>query len=100
MELKKSIKWICFWVGMAAIVNLIILITLGKELALEFTAGYLIELSLSIDNLFVFVRMFMFPKKFALMTGFPQKALQENGSVMRNECPERQFIVHVEELDE
>ena len=59
MELKKSIKWICFWVGMAAIVNLIILITLGKELALEFTAGYLIELSLSIDNLFVFITIFM-----------------------------------------
>ena len=59
MELKKSIKWICFWVGMAAIVNIIILFTLGKELALEFTAGYLIELSLSIDNLFVFITIFL-----------------------------------------
>lgn len=59
MELKKSIKWICFWVAMAALTNLIILFTMGKDLALEFTAGYLIELSLSIDNLFVFITIFM-----------------------------------------
>ncbi|MBR5516807.1 MAG: TerC/Alx family metal homeostasis membrane protein [Firmicutes bacterium] len=58
MELKKSIKWICFWCGMAAVTNLIILFTMGKSLALEFTAGYLIELSLSIDNLFVFITIF------------------------------------------
>lgn len=59
MKLKKSIKWICFWVGMAAITNLIIWATMGKDLALQFTAGYLIELSLSVDNLFVFITIFM-----------------------------------------
>ena len=59
MELKKSIKWICFWVSMAALTNLIIFFTMGKDLGLEFTAGYLIELSLSIDNLFVFITIFM-----------------------------------------
>lgn len=59
MELKKSIKWICFWVSMAAITNLVVLFTMGKDLALQFTAGYLIELSLSVDNLFVFMTIFM-----------------------------------------
>lgn len=53
-----------------------------------------------VNNLFVFVRKFMFPKQFALMTGFPQRRLEENGATLRSECPERQFIVHVEELDE
>lgn len=53
-----------------------------------------------VDNLFVFVRKFMFPRKFSLMTGFPQRRLEENGAALRDECPERQFIVHVEELDE
>lgn len=58
-NLKKSIKWVTFWVAMAAICNLIILFTMGKDLALQFTAGYLIELSLSIDNLFVFITIFL-----------------------------------------
>ena len=34
------------------------------------------------------------------MTGFPQRALEENGCTLRAECPERQFIVHVEEIEE
>ena len=58
-NLKHSLKWVAFWMGMAAICNLIIFFTMGKDLALEFTAGYLIELSLSIDNLFVFITIFM-----------------------------------------
>ena len=58
-DLKKSIKWVCIWVALAAVCNVIILLTMGKQLALEFTAGYLIELSLSVDNLFVFMSIFM-----------------------------------------
>lgn len=58
-NLKHAFKWVAFWVAMAMVCNLIILFTMGKELALEFTAGYLIELSLSIDNLFVFITIFM-----------------------------------------
>ncbi len=58
-NLKHALKWVGFWMGMAAICNLIILFTMGEELALEFTAGYLIELSLSIDNLFVFITIFL-----------------------------------------
>lgn len=58
-DLKHSIKWVLIWVVLAAICNLIILATMGKQLALEFTAGYLIELSLSVDNLFVFMTIFL-----------------------------------------
>ncbi len=58
-NLKHSIKWVLIWVALAACCNLVILFTMGKQLALEFTAGYLIELSLSVDNLFVFMTIFL-----------------------------------------
>ena len=58
-NLKHSIKWVVIWIALALCCNLIILATMGKDLALEFTAGYLIELSLSIDNLFVFMSIFL-----------------------------------------
>lgn len=58
-SIKASVKRVCFWVSMAAICNLIIFFTMGKDLALQFAAGYLIELSLSIDNLFVFITIFL-----------------------------------------
>ena len=58
-NLRHSIKWVVIWIALALCCNLIILATMGKGLALEFTAGYLIELSLSIDNLFVFMSIFL-----------------------------------------
>lgn len=58
-NLRHSIKWVVIWIALALCCNLIILATMGKDLALEFTAGYLIELSLSIDNLFVFMSIFL-----------------------------------------
>jgi tellurite resistance protein TerC len=58
-NLKHSIKWVLIWVALAACCNVIIGLTMGKQLALEFTAGYLIELSLSVDNLFVFMTIFL-----------------------------------------
>lgn len=58
-NLKHSIKWVLIWVALAACCNVIIWVTMGKQLALEFTAGYLIELSLSVDNLFVFMTIFL-----------------------------------------
>ncbi len=44
----------------------------GRQTALEFTSGYLIELSLSIDNLFVFLLMF---RSFGLTPDKQRKAL-------------------------
>ena len=57
-EIGKSLKWVIFWMGMALLFNLMIFWTQGTEKALEFLAGYLIELSLSVDNLFVFITIF------------------------------------------
>ena len=58
-ELKKSIRHVCLWIGLALVCNVIVYFAMGMESALEFTAGYLIELSLSVDNLFVFMTIFL-----------------------------------------
>ena len=58
-EIKHSLKWVCFWICMAAICCAIIWVTKGSQSGLEFAAGYLIELSLSVDNLFVFMSIFL-----------------------------------------
>lgn len=45
--------------GLALLFNLGIWYFMGSQKALEFLGGYLIELSLSVDNLFVFITIFM-----------------------------------------
>lgn len=46
------------WLVYAAAFGLLILVTLGKDHALQFLTGYFVEMSLSIDNLFVFMSIF------------------------------------------
>jgi tellurite resistance protein TerC len=52
---KESSLWVGFYVGLALIFALLMLIFAGAEHAGQFVAGWLTEYSLSIDNLFVFV---------------------------------------------
>ncbi len=58
MSTKKALLWVGFWIGLALCFNLGIYFFMGKEKALEFLAGYVIEQSLSIDNLFLFIIVF------------------------------------------
>ncbi len=51
-----------FWVALALAFNAGIYFWLGQQKALEFLAGYLIEQSLSVDNLFVFLLIFNYFK--------------------------------------
>lgn len=46
------------WIGIALLVDAILFFLQGREIALDFLGGYLIELSLSVDNLFVFLSIF------------------------------------------
>ncbi len=46
------------WITVAALFNAGVYVTLGKQAGLEFTAAYLLEEALSVDNLFVFVVIF------------------------------------------
>lgn len=58
MGTKKAFKWVIFWIVLALIFNLGIYLTLGSEKAVEFLGGYVIEQSLSLDNLFLFLLVF------------------------------------------
>ena len=55
----KSIKWLLFWIGLAMAFCVGVYFKMGKTSAIDFLGGYLIELSLSIDNVFVFLMIFM-----------------------------------------
>lgn len=64
---KESLKWIALWVCLAMLFNVLVFLWKGADKALEFATGYLIEMSLSVDNLFVFIIIFSFfnvPKKY------------------------------------
>jgi tellurite resistance protein TerC len=58
ISLKSSLIWSTIWTIAALIFNVFIYYTLGKERAIEFLTGYIIERTLSFDNLFVFLLIF------------------------------------------
>ena len=55
MKLKEALGWSAMWIVLALIWNAGIYFTQGPRKALEFLTGYVIEESLSVDNLFVFL---------------------------------------------
>jgi TerC family integral membrane protein len=60
VSIKEATAWSIVWVSLAIIFNLGIYFTWGEEKALEFFTGYVIEKSLSVDNLFVFIMIFQY----------------------------------------
>lgn len=70
---KKDLHRVLMWVGLALLFNLGVLYFRGHQKALEFLTGYLIEYSLSVDNLFVFIMIFTY---FAVNSSQQHKALQ------------------------
>jgi tellurite resistance protein TerC len=58
IKFKEALTWSGVWLTMAMVFNAGVFYFKGKEPALEFLAGYLIEWSLSVDNLFVFLTIF------------------------------------------
>lgn len=58
MSTKKALSWVIFWIASALIFNLGIYFFMGSQEALEFLGGYIIEQTLSIDNLFLFLVIF------------------------------------------
>jgi len=57
---KEALGWSVFWVGLALVFNAAVYFWLGPERATEFLTAYVIEKSLSVDNLFVFVVLFRY----------------------------------------
>ncbi|MPZ68368.1 MAG: TerC/Alx family metal homeostasis membrane protein [Actinobacteria bacterium] len=58
--LKESGAWVTVWVSLALIFGIGIWVFQGGTAGGEFFAGYLIEYSLSVDNMFVFVLIFSY----------------------------------------
>lgn len=58
MTIKKALGWVLFWMILAMIFDAGIYLYFGKKQALEFIGGYIIEQSLSLDNLFLFLLIF------------------------------------------
>ncbi len=58
VKFKEAMTWSVVWIGLALIFNAGIWHYFGETKAIEFLTGYIVEKSLSIDNIFVFVLIF------------------------------------------
>jgi tellurite resistance protein TerC len=66
-SLRESAGWSVFWIALALTFNVWIWHCFGSQPALEYLTGYIIEKSLSLDNIFVFAvifRYFLVPLKY------------------------------------
>ena len=62
ISIKESLMWSGIWIVISLLFNIGVYFWFGRESALQFFTGYLIEKSLSIDNLFVFLLLFSYFK--------------------------------------
>jgi tellurite resistance protein TerC len=60
ITLREAARWTAFVIFLAAVFNAGIFLFQGSEPGLQFLTGYLIELALSVDNIFVFVLIFSY----------------------------------------
>jgi len=58
VSVREAAGWTALWVSLALLFNVGIYFWAGAQPALEFLTGYLIEYSLSVDNIFVFLLIF------------------------------------------
>ncbi len=69
---KEAVWWSVFWIVLSVGFGFFVWFHYGGEQGLEFFAGYLLEKSLSVDNLFVFVLLF---RSFAIPPRFQHRVL-------------------------
>jgi tellurite resistance protein TerC len=74
VPVKEAIIWSCVWIALAMLFDLFIYLDkdFGPIKALEFLTGYVIEYSLSVDNIFVFILIFSY---FAVNSQYQHKIL-------------------------
>lgn len=60
ISVREALRWTLVVVGCAALFNTWIFYVRGTTAGLQFTTGYLIELALSVDNIFVFILIFSY----------------------------------------
>jgi tellurite resistance protein TerC len=57
---RDALAWSAMWIGLALAFAAIVFFWQGRQVALEFVTGYVLELSLSVDNLFLFLVIFRY----------------------------------------
>jgi len=72
IPVKEAVMWSVIWITLALLFDLFIFFEFGKIKALEFLTGYVIEYSLSVDNIFVFILIFTY---FAVKDQYQHKIL-------------------------
>lgn len=60
VSFKEALSWTVVWVVLALLFNIGIAHFMGGEKAIEFLTGYVIEYSLSVDNIFIFALLFSY----------------------------------------
>ncbi len=60
LSLREAALWTLTWVGLAMLFAVGVFQHLGKDAGIEFLSGYLIEYSLSVDNVFLFAVLFRY----------------------------------------
>jgi tellurite resistance protein TerC len=58
LKAKKHLLNLIFWISLSILFNIIIYYTRGETPAVEYFGGYIVEMSLSLDNLFLFLMIF------------------------------------------
>lgn len=72
ISVRESLLWTGFWIVLALLFNLGIYWWKGSQIAAEFLTAYLLEKSLSMDNIFVFLLIFSY---FGVSPGHQHKVL-------------------------
>jgi tellurite resistance protein TerC len=72
LSLREAAVWTGTWVGLAAMFGGAVFAMEGTTKGLEFLTGYIVEWSLSVDNLFVFLMIFQY---FAVPSMYQQRVL-------------------------
>jgi tellurite resistance protein TerC len=60
VRIREALFWSVFWIALSLLFNLGVYFWSGPQAALEFLTGYLLEKSLSVDNIFVFLMIFTY----------------------------------------
>jgi tellurite resistance protein TerC len=72
VNIKEALRWSAIWITLALLFNLGVYLWYGTDAALAFFTGYVLEESLSVDNLFVFLMVLSY---FSVPQAYQHKVL-------------------------
>jgi tellurite resistance protein TerC len=72
VSVREALAWSGLWISLALVFNVILYYQFGQDKALEFLTGFVIEKSLSVDNIFVMIVIFSY---FRVPAAFQHKVL-------------------------